>query len=150
MGAMLRGHGGLLKMPIVFITQVLVRAAIPDKSRDEPNEQQQGYHDGHDHVTDLIAQVHEYGHDVVGLGQGEDADHPLEHQHQQFTGIFTLVDVVDSQTDQQFNHGNDRQEDRRVANTLLERFIINVVMYGYFFKSGMLHIELVQSLEFRV
>ena len=150
MSSMLGGHGRLQVMLVVCIPQILIRSAIPDERPDEPNEEQQRNYDRHDHVADLIAQVHEHRYDVIGLGQGQDADHPFEHQHQQLTGIFSFVNVVDGQTDQQFNDGDHRQQDRGIAYTLLKGRVVDVMMFGYFFKGGMLHIELVQSLEFRV
>lgn len=54
----------LFKMFIVTVTLSPVRISVPQKSANKPDKQHQWHNNGHDHVPDLIAEVHKNTHDV--------------------------------------------------------------------------------------
>ena len=91
-------------MRVITIPQGVVRAAVPQESDDEPYKEQRRHRDGHDHVLDLMTQVHEFGDDIEGLGTGEDQIDAVEHI---FIGKPRLQ--MDGRQDQ-LNHGDPQQD----------------------------------------
>src|SRR5689334_16440082 len=70
------------KMLVIFIAQVLIRVAINNKCADEPDEKHQRNYNSHDHVPDLITEVHEDGNNVKCLGKRKDHDNTFDSQNQ--------------------------------------------------------------------
>src|SRR5688572_30212771 len=68
---MLLWCSGLLEMLIVLVTQVFIGVAIHDKSDNEPNEKHERHYDSHDHVPDLITQVHKDRDDIISFSKGK-------------------------------------------------------------------------------
>lgn len=113
-------HTRFLEVFVVIITEILVGIPIINERKDEPDEQHQGNHNGHDHVPDLITEVHEYGNDIVCFRQRQDANRTLEHQDQRMVRAFTFVDIIDQQTDTEFDDRDDGKQDGRFADPCLE------------------------------
>ena len=82
-----------------------VGVTIPNESSNKPNKQQQRHHNGHNHITDLITQVHENRNYVVSLCQSQDTNHSFEHQHQQLIGSIPFMHVINYQPDSQLDNG---------------------------------------------
>lgn len=64
---------------IIPVTACSKSITIPKECCNEPNEKHKWDYYGHDHVPDLIAQVHKHTNNIVSLCQGEDTYHAFEH-----------------------------------------------------------------------
>ena len=118
--------------PVVAVTACAVCITIPQEGPDKPDKKQQRYNNGHDHVADLVAQVHKHAYDVKSLGKRKDAYHSLKKEHQEGIGCVTLVHGVQDQTDGQLNDRDDGQNDRGFTDPSFKLGIIGVMVKSYF------------------
>ncbi len=70
----------LFMMWVIGVAEVLIGITIPKESCNKPNEQQGRHRYGHDHVFDLMTQVHKLCYDIEGLGSRKDDVQDIEHQ----------------------------------------------------------------------
>ena len=69
-----------LVMGIVAVPQGAERIAIPKEGCYEPQEQQGRYRNRHDHVLDLMTQVHEFSNNIECFCAGEYNEYPIQQQ----------------------------------------------------------------------
>lgn len=87
----------------IRITEVFPTVTIPEERNDEPHEKQERNYDRHDHVADLIAQVHEHRNDVERFCQRKDANQSFKCKDQRFIRVLPFVNIIDRQAKAQFN-----------------------------------------------
>ena len=109
-------HGSFHFVFVVAVPHRTEGIAVPEESAYKPDEQHERHHDRHDHIADLVTQVHEYAHDIEGFGQGKDTDHALKHQNEQSTRMFSLMHGIDGKTNGEFHQRNDGEKDGRFPN----------------------------------
>src|SRR5215203_465509 len=98
--------GSFLVVGVIAVAHCPVRAAIPKESRNKPHKQEKRHYNGHDHVADLIAQVHKVTHNIECLTDRQNHDHTFNKQ----VNPVRKVGNMDQETQSQFHKGNAQQE----------------------------------------
>jgi hypothetical protein len=108
---------------VVGIPEVFPGIALIQEGCNEPDEEQQRNHDGHDQVLYLFSKVHEYTNNIKCLCKGKDNNHPFQKQFQ--TGGHGYG--IHAQTHSKFNDG-DNGQDYRCSDDLADNLFSTGLM----------------------